>query len=174
MAKDNLFFPVGSKVFEKTAKMQYSDYLDASGRAASFEINLISPYIVRVATKERDLSDQKNAAMDHLEKNLIKFMIPFVSPEKKRKSINLRKFFCKVPGCTYRAQLTLIGHVSQFKDPLYTITNVHAWFLIEFRKGIDEHLKLANTDNIQDAFKLIPGILCNHVIDRNNIEQKVK
>jgi hypothetical protein len=54
MAKDNLFFPTGSKIFEKLPKMRYSDYLNASHRVGSSKDNLVSPYIVRVDSKDRD------------------------------------------------------------------------------------------------------------------------
>jgi hypothetical protein len=39
MKNKNLFYPLGSKVFEKTDLMRYSEYLNKSGRSASFEKN---------------------------------------------------------------------------------------------------------------------------------------
>jgi hypothetical protein len=51
--RNDLFFPIGSTVFPKTAQMDYSQYLVDSGRKGCIEKNLISPYVVRVDTKDR-------------------------------------------------------------------------------------------------------------------------
>lgn len=54
------------------------------------------------------------------------------------------------------------------------MTNVHAWFVIEFRKGIEEHVMLLNLDNVQDAFKLVKRIGANHNERRFNVEMTLK
>jgi hypothetical protein len=57
MAKNNHFLPVGSKIFKATPKMQYAEYLNDSGRILSIKDNLVSPFVVRVETKDSTYDD---------------------------------------------------------------------------------------------------------------------
>lgn len=65
--------------------------------------------------------------------------------------------------------LTLIGRVSKFINPYLVITAFHNWFMIEFKTGLDKHLDLENSDNIQDPFKNVPGIMKCHNDHRFNV-----
>jgi hypothetical protein len=86
--------------------------------------------------------------MDHLEEHLVKYLNPDWKPQNKNLSVNFRRYTCRVPVCDYNNQLTLIGKVIQFLKPAYQMTNVHSWFVIEFRVGEDKHLKIANKNQI--------------------------
>jgi hypothetical protein len=113
MTNNNLFKPITNKQIKATPKIQYDKFLDECRRSNNFEKNLISTYIVRVDSQDRNYDDQKFAAMSHMERHLVKYLMPHPRPNKNnKKCINLRKYSCFEHDCKYTCQLLLIGRVA--------------------------------------------------------------
>jgi hypothetical protein len=112
MTTDNLFKPITAKVLKATPKIQYKKFLMECRRGIDFEKHLISTYIVRVTSEDRSYEDQKFAAMSHMERHLVKYLMPVPRHGKYKKSINLRKYTCYETDCKYSCMLLLIARVA--------------------------------------------------------------
>jgi hypothetical protein len=75
------------------------------------------------------------AAIDHLEKTIIRYLMPHNRPEMRKGRALKKCFSCREKDCLAKLYLTLIGRVNRFLKNEALITKEFSHWFVQFHKN---------------------------------------
>ena len=89
-------------------------FLDTLKRTKDGEDNMIFPFVVNVERIRDTRTEWMRKAYIHLEKGILKFLLPNFRPDNRLEKDGLKRYHCRVPGCDYKITVEYVAIIDKF------------------------------------------------------------